>query len=316
MEKILIFGNGQIGNFYKSHFQSKKGYKVKISDADITKVREVKSSISKYKPTVVINTAAITNLEECERQKLKAFKVNVLGADNIATVCDKSNIYFIHFSSGCVFSSKNENDVKKENAKPSPVSYYSWTKVWSENLVLYNKSKKFKVLILRPRQPVSSQVSYKNMLVKFLTFTRFIDVPNTGTVLEDLMKWTEILIRKRYVGIVNASNDGWTTPFRIAKLLKKYLLKELPIIKISKEELNKLTPVRRIDTILDNSKLKSIVGKENVKSYKIRLVEIIKQLAQNFKKEDKRKIKIELLKTLEQSKQRTIVNDCWVNLLR
>ncbi len=314
MEKILIFGNGQFGNFYKKFFNSKK-IKSKISKANITKTNQISKAITSYKPTVVINTAAKTNLEWCEEHKLETFEVNSLGADNIANICDKKGIYFIHLSSGCIFLSKNKNDKKKEDDKPNPVSYYSWTKVWSEQLIQYNKSSNFKYLILRPRQPISAQVSYKNMLVKFLTFTRFIDVPNTGTVIEDLMEWTRMLIKKRYVGILNASNDGWTTPYKIANLLKKYVLPELPITKISKEELNKLTPVMRIDTILDNSKLKSVIGKKYVKPYEDRLVEITQELDGNIKKAPKKVIKEELDKTLKQSRKRTIVNKVWKNLL-
>jgi len=315
MKKILIFGNGQIGNFYKRYFDS-IDWDSKISDADITKIDEIEKSISEYKPDVSINTAAMTNLEWCEQNKLETFNVNVLGADNIARICDREGIYFIHYSSGCIFSSKDENDIKKEDDIPSPVSYYAWTKAWSESLIKYNKSENFKYLILRPRQPISSQVSYKNMLVKFLTFTRFIDVPNTGTVIEDMMEWTKILIEKEYVGTLNASNDGWTTPYKIGLLLKEYVLPELPVMKISKEELNKLTPVRRIDTILDNSKLKEVVGEENVKPYEERLVDIIRGLAENFKKGDKNMIKEELDKTLEQSKARTIVNEVWEKLVK
>lgn len=312
-EKILIFGNGQIGNFYLDFFKEKK-ISSKISLADITKINQIQKAIKSFRPTVVINTAAITSLEECEKNMLEAFNVNVLGARNVAQVCDENNIYFIHFSSGCIFSSKNEKDLKKENDIPDPVSYYSWTKVWSEQLVKYNRSKKFKYLILRPRQPISSQISPKNMLVKMLTFTRFIDVPNNGTIIEDLMQWTLELIEKRYVGTVNASNSGWSTPYRIAKMLKKYVLPDLPIIKISKEELNKLTPVKRIDTILDNTLLKTLV--KNVPDYNKRMEDIIKDLSKNIKNANKKQLKNILVETVKQSKQRTIVNNVWKELLK
>jgi hypothetical protein len=44
------------------------------------------------------------------------------------------------------------------------------------------------------------------MLVKFLTFTRFIDVPNTGTVIKDLMGWTDQIIQKQVTGTLNVAN--------------------------------------------------------------------------------------------------------------
>ncbi|MCK5460320.1 sugar nucleotide-binding protein, partial [Candidatus Parcubacteria bacterium] len=219
--KILIFGNGQIGNFYNSYF-SKQGIQSKITQADITDIEQVQKTIQKYNPTVVINTAAKTNLEWCGKNRLEAFSVNVLGADNIAQVCDDKKIYFIHFSSGCIFESKDENDEKSENSKPSPAAFYSWTKIWAEQLIQSNKSKNFRFLILRPRQPISSQVSHKNMLMKLLTFVNFVDTPNAGTVLEDLMDWTLKILKVKPIGILHAANQGWTTPYQIGLMLKKY----------------------------------------------------------------------------------------------
>lgn len=313
-DKILIFGNGQIGNLYLDYF-IKEGIDVKIAEeADIRKIEDIEEAVKEYSPTVVINTAAETNLEWCQNNRLEAFHVNVLGADNIAQLCDREKIYFIHFSSGCILESKDENDQKTEDSTPNPVSYYSWLKAWGEQLIKFQKSLDFKYLILRPRQPVSAQVNYKNMLVKFLTFTRFIDIPNNGTVLEDLMEWTKMLIEKRATGTLHVANEGWTTPYEISLMIKKHILPRLEPIKITKEELNKMTPNKRVDTVLNVDKLKSF-GAE-VRPYKERLKEIIVQLGENIKKMDKATLKKELETALSFTKQRTIPNDVWEDLLK
>lgn len=311
-DKILIFGNGQMGNLYKDYFDE-KGYEIKIAKGDITKYEDVESAIKDFNPTVVINSAAKTNLEWVSDNKLEAFNVNVLGADNIAKVCDANEIYFVHLSSGCIFESKDENDVKTEDSEPAPASYYAWTKVWSEQMIGFEKSENFKYLVMRPRQPISGEVNYKNMLVKFLTFTKFIETPNTGTVLEDLLDWTEELIEQRATGVVNVANEGWTTPLHIAELLKKHVLPDLPIEKISKEELDSFMPNKRVDTVLAVDRLKELV--KNVDTYEQRLEETIKKLADNIKSIDKEELKIQLDKTMAQSKARTKVNDVWSKLL-
>lgn len=311
-DRILIFGNGQIGNFYLNYFTA-HGLTAEISSSDITLPNQILQSINSFNPTVVINTAAITNLEECSNSPLQAFNVNVLGADNIAKICDQKHLYFIHFSSGCIFQSQNESDAKKETDPPSPAAFYSWTKVWSENLIQFNKSSGFKYLILRPRQPISSQISPKNMLIKMLTFTNFIDTPNTGTVIEDLMDWTLELINQRITGIIHVANEGWSTPYQIALLLKKHILPSLEVNKISKAELDKTTPNKRVDTILDVSRLKSL--SITVKPYQSRLEEIIIQLAKNIKSADRRLLKDVLSATAAQSAQRTTVNSHWSELI-
>lgn len=311
-EKILIFGNGQMANFYLKYFSS-NNIPAFISPADITDIVQVEKAVLEYQPTVVINAAGKTNLEWCVLNKLQAFNVNVLGANNVAQVCDEKNVYFVHLSSGCILASKDENDAKMETDTPAPVSYYSWTKVWAENLIPFRKSENFKCLILRPRQPVSAQVNYKNMLVKMLTFTQFIETPNNGTVIEDLMVWTDKLIEKRVTGVVHVANGGWTTPYEIGLLLKKYVLPKLPVNKMTKDELNSRTPERRVDTILNNDKLVSLVGE--VKPYRQRLEEVIIQLAKNIKDTDPELIRVQLEKTLAQTKTRATPNDVWQNLI-
>lgn len=303
--KVLIFGRGQIGQFYLEYF-SKIGWNASIADADITKPDEIAASINAFGPEVVINTAAKTNLEWCDKNRLEAFEVNVLGANHIANICDLNNIYFVHLSSGCIFSSVDGNDIKDEQSIPNPESYYSWTKVWSEDMVRFKRSSNFKYLILRPRQPVSARLNNKNMLVKMLTFNKFVDTPNSGTVIEDFMTWTEQLISMGATGIYHLANQNWTTPYQIALKIKKYILPDLEIEKISKDELNMLTPNSRVDTVLDISKL--LDSGIQVLDYDQRLEEIIQDLATNIKKTPKTTIKEILEETARVTRTRSTTN--------
>lgn len=312
-KKILIFGNGQIANFYLKHYQ-KSRVDSKISNADITKLRQVRNAIDEYKPDIVINTAAKTNLEWAGQNRLDTFNVNVLGAGYVAQACDETGVFLVHFSSGCIFSSIDGTDAKKESDEPNPSSYYGWTKAWSEQIVYFERSASFKCLTLRPRQPVSTQVNHKNMLVKMLTFSKFVDTANSGTVIEDLMVWTDQLIDKRATGVLHVANVGYTTPYKIGLMIKKYILPDLKPEKIDKAELDKMTPNTRVDTVLDVSKLQAMGVK--VKPYEQRLEEIVKQLGQNIQKMDKTKLREELEKTAEASRQRTVLNDVYPSLYK
>ena len=314
-DKILLFGNGQIGNFYLEHFNNKTKNTAVITSTDVTDVNAVKEIVEKEVPTVVINTASKTNLEWIKEHQLETFNSNVLGANNVAQVCSDNNIYHVFLSSGCIFESKDESDIKTEDSTPSPQAFYSWTKVWAEQIIPWHKMG-LNYLILRPRQPISSKVSDKNMLIKLLTFTRFVDTPNTGTVIEDLMYWTKDLIEKRVTGVVHVANEGWSTPYKIALLLKKHVLPELDVNMMTKKELDAITPVKRVDTILDVSKLKELIGEEKVQSYEDRLEDVVKTLADNFKKEDKEFIKKVMEKTHAHTKLRATPNDVWPLLFK
>jgi dTDP-4-dehydrorhamnose reductase len=311
-KKVLIFGNGQIGNFYLNYFTGKGTVASIAKDVDIRKLDEVTKAIDEFQPTVVINTAAMTNLEWCGEHRLEAFDVNVLGAATVAKACNTKSVYFIHFSSGCIFSSADGKDAKVEVDDPNPSSYYGWTKVWSEEMVEFERSENFKYLILRPRQPVSAQLSPKNMLVKMLTFSKFIDTANSGTVIEDLMDWTDQLIDKQVTGVLHVANTGWTTPYDIGLMIKEFILPDLEPEKISKAELDRMTPNTRVDTVLNVDKLKAL-GIE-VKPYRERLREIVKQLGDNIKATDKETIRQHLEETATASRQRTVLNNVYESL--
>lgn len=312
MEKrILIFGNGQIAHFYENFYQGKEA-ELRIASADVTKLDEVSAAIADFKPTVVINTAAKTNLEWCGNNRLEAFNVNVLGAGNIAKACDEAGVYLIHFSSGCIFSSVDGKDEKTEESTPNPSSYYGWTKVWSEEIVPFERSADFKYLILRPRQPVSAQVNHKNMLVKMLTFSKFVDTPNSGTVIEDLMEWTDQLIDKQITGVLHVANSGWTTPYTIGLMIKEYILPGLEPEKIEKAELDKMTPNTRVDTVLNIDRLESLGIA--VTPYEQRLRQVVQELGENIKKMDKTELREQLESTATASRQRTVLNDVYESL--
>ncbi len=310
--KILIFGNGQIANFYLDHYKNTDVEAKIAAGSDITDFEQVDEAVEEFAPDVVINTAAKTNLEWCGNNRLEAFNANVLGAGVIAKVCDQRKVYFVHYSSGCIFSSVDGKDAKTEESIPNPSSYYGWTKVWSEEMVTFERSADFKYLILRPRQPVSARVNSKNMLVKMLTFSKFVDTANSGTVIEDLMGWTDELIARDATGIYHVSNAGYTTPYQIGLMIKEFILPDLEPEKIAKAELDKMTPNTRVDTVLDVTKFEALGIK--VKPYEERLREIVKELGENIKATDKDTLRRELEKTAEASRQRTVLNKVYESL--
>jgi dTDP-4-dehydrorhamnose reductase len=252
-------GNGQFAEWYKEVIpQQGHEYKIAIG-VDIRKLEAVKSAISEYGPEAVINTAAKTNLDWCEQNRLECFDTNTLGADTVGQACQETNTYLLHISTGCIQKSTTATDAHKEDDPPTPTSFYSWSKYWADQL-LQNRTSRFglKVLILRPRQPVSARASKRNALVKMLTFSKFIDTPNSVTVLEDFIPLSIQLLEKQVTGLFNVSNPGVTSPLEMARLLKEYVKPEMSFVKIEKAELNSMTLAERIDSVLDCSKLTSL----------------------------------------------------------
>lgn len=274
---ILVLGKGQFAEWY-SQVLPTKGHAVTIADTvDIRKLADIQNAIAEHKPEVIINTAAKTNLDWCEQNRLECFDTNVLGADTVGQAAQEAGLYLVHISTGCIQASKTPAEAHKEDDPPTPTSFYSWSKYWADQMLLNRMNQHgLRLLILRPRQPVSGKASNRNTLVKMLTFNKFIDTPNSITIIEDFIDVTEKLISQGTTGLYNVANGGVTSPYKIAQLLKEYINPELQINLIEKAELNKMTLAERIDSVLDCSKLASVGI--TLKTAEERLREILPQL--------------------------------------
>ena len=113
-------------------------------DLDITNKEQLSRVFNKYKPEVVFNTAAMTNVDLCELEKDLCKKVNVNAVEYLADICFDLDAHLIHISTDFIFDGNdgpyNEDDVA------CPLSYYGQSKLDSENIL---KSHKCKWTILR-----------------------------------------------------------------------------------------------------------------------------------------------------------------------
>lgn len=302
--KVLIFGRGQLGTFYRDYFASKR-CAVDAPAGDIRDEAFVSGAVSASQPDLIVNAVAKTNIDWCEMNKLEAFHVNVLGADTIAKVAEERGIYLLHVSSGCVQESVTPDIIRTEDDAPHPLCYYSWTKVWAENLLSERAARgTLKALMLRPRQLLSSMVSPRNAFVKMLTYSKFIDTANSCTIVEDLMEVTWSLLEKDATGLYNVVNPGVTTPYRIAELLKAHVRPEMTFAKISKEELNRMTLAKRVDCVLSIGKLE----KEGITLRPIedRLLEVLAVLKANLASDE---AAAALRKTEEETREKLTLVD-------
>ena len=72
---------------------------------DVTKKEEVDSLFHKESPDVVINTAAMTNVDLCEEEKDACDLLNVQAVEYLANACATTNTHLIHISSDFIFDS-------------------------------------------------------------------------------------------------------------------------------------------------------------------------------------------------------------------
>ena len=164
---ILITGsNGLLGQKLVALIASNPNYKLivtskgnnrisKISNfiyeqLDITDKQQVEAILEKYQPDVVINTAAMTNVDACELNKEECWKQNVTAVQNFVDIITKHQTpntkhqtHFIHLSTDFIFD--GEAGPYTEEDQPNPVSYYGLSKYEAEKIIQNSQLKKWAI---------------------------------------------------------------------------------------------------------------------------------------------------------------------------
>jgi dTDP-4-dehydrorhamnose reductase len=136
-KKIIILGSsGQLGSYLKLHI-IKKNYKIislNSSNGDISNFKLIKTIFSNYRPKIIINCAAITNVDLCEKKKKLSYLTNTLSVKHLAQQCKIYGSLLIHFSTDYIFNSRKIISFK-ENDFAKPINYYGRSKLLSEKEV-------------------------------------------------------------------------------------------------------------------------------------------------------------------------------------
>ncbi|MFT6972217.1 MAG: dTDP-4-dehydrorhamnose reductase, partial [Roseivirga sp.] len=104
---------------------------------DITNESQVKSAIAQHKPDVVIHTAAMTNVDQCETEKEECWDLNVNAVQYIVDACEVNNTFLVHLSTDFIFD--GESGPYSEEAEANPISYYGESKLASEQIITQSK---------------------------------------------------------------------------------------------------------------------------------------------------------------------------------
>jgi len=140
------------------HNKPEFGEKIKFDLAEDTKLEVV----YKIRPEIIIHTAALTNVDECESNKELAYKINAEGTRRIAEIAKELGSFLIYVSTDYVFS--GDKGMYKEDDAPNPVDYYGYTKLLGE---------KYCECVARPcviygAKPASGKVNFALWLINKL----------------------------------------------------------------------------------------------------------------------------------------------------
>ncbi|WFD11390.1 dTDP-4-dehydrorhamnose reductase [Tepidibacter hydrothermalis] len=247
MKKILVTGSkGQLGidlvNILSDEYYVIGLDKEKL---DITNLDDVVNTVKTIKPDIIINSAAYTNVDGCEENIDLSYKINALGARNLAIASLETNSRLVHISTDFVFDGEKNNPYI-EFDKPNPLSIYGKSKLSGEEFIkeinpkhyilrtswLYGKNgNNFVKTMLR--------LSKENKILKVVN-----DQRGTPTHTKDLVDVINMIIKTDAYGTYHASNEGDCTWFEFTKKIFKLAnITDIEVLPITTEELNR--PAKR-----------------------------------------------------------------------
>ena len=263
--KILITGgSGLLGQaliaslkneeVYGTYYQhpSKQGNMMYL---DITSGKDVEVLIKKIEPNVVIHTAALTGVDDCEVHKQKAVQMNVEGTRNLVSSANQIEAKFVYLSTDYVFD--GEKGWYNENDLTSPVNIYGETKLAGEKIVERECSD---FLIARTSVIYGSpKENFVTWMLSQFSQRKQISIVNdqyvTPTYNYDLAKQLNALIKKDAQGIFHTAGGERISRYEFALKVANVFGFDADLIKpVSMNALNWIARRPR-DSSLDTSKI-------------------------------------------------------------
>ena len=250
MKTVLITGsNGQLGEACKLNLRSK--FNLILSDRkilnkptfiDITKKDSVKNAIDYHQPNVVLNLAAYTDVDGCEKSIETSENINLNGLKNI---CKYFNGHIIQISTDYVFDGMS--GPYHEEDRTNPLSVYGKHKLAAEEFLINNSSN---YTIIRTNVlygGLRSGASFLYWIVNSLSNSKKINIVNdqwnNPTSTYSLVKFISYIIENSIFGLYHYADKGIMNRYDFAILIAKSFDLDQQLIKpITSSELNQLAP--------------------------------------------------------------------------
>ncbi|KAG6471287.1 trifunctional UDP-glucose 4,6-dehydratase/UDP-4-keto-6-deoxy-D-glucose 3,5-epimerase/UDP-4-keto-L-rhamnose-reductase RHM1-like [Zingiber officinale] len=261
--KFLIYGKtGWIGGLL-GKLCEKQAIQYEYGRGRLEDRSQLILDIQNVKPTHVFNAAGVTgrpNVDWCESHKQETIRTNVVGTLTLANVCREHDLLLMNYATGCIFEYDAEHPEGsgigfREEDKPNFTgSFYSKTKAMVEELLKEYEN----VCTLRVRMPISSDLSNpRNFITKISRYNKVVNIPNSMTILDELLPISIEMAKRNCRGIWNFTNPGVVSHNEILEMYKSYIDPSFKWTNFTLEEQAKVIVAPRSNNELDATKLKN-----------------------------------------------------------
>ena len=273
--RILIFGaNGWIGGQFISILE-KNTISYVIGTSRVDNNEQIKRELEQEEPTHVISFIGRTHgtidskiystIDYLEQDgKLQEnIQDNLFAPITLAHACKERNIHFTYIGTGCIFKfddthpfGKEENGFTEDSLPNFFNSSYSVVKGFTDRMMkeLFNES----VLNLRIRMPISDKKHPRNFITKITTYEKICSIPNSMTVLPELLPIVLDMMKKQNVGTINLTNPGLISHNEILDLYKEIIDPSFTYQNFTQKEQRAILAADRSNNYLDTTTLETL----------------------------------------------------------
>lgn len=288
-EVYLLFGRtGWIGGKL-IELLTAQGKTFHLAESRTYDRESVIAEIERIHPTHILNAAGVTgrpNVDWCEDHRVETVRSNVLGSLTIADIAASRGIHHLLYATGCIFEYDAEHTIGgtpfTEEDKPNfHGSYYSHTKALTEDLLAIYPT----TCTLRVRMPISDDLSPRNFVTKIVKYDRVVNVPNSMTVLTDLLPISLIMAQRKLTGIYNFCNPGAISHNEVLDLYKKYVDPSYTYTNFTLEEQALILKAGRSNNTLDHTKLVAALPDVEIPEIHVSMERVMQRMRANLEAE-------------------------------
>ena len=258
--KILVTGaNGQLGREMARQGVDHELVLTDYDTLDITDSKAVASFMREIKPEAVVHCAAYTNVDGAEADFDGAFRVNVIGAQNVAAGCLETGAKMVYVSTDYVFNGQSEKPYREFDVT-NPQSVYGVTKLQGEQLVKEILGRHY---ILRTAWLYGDGNNFVRTMLRLAenndTLRVVHDQIGTPTSTVELAKAVFKLLASDAYGTYHGTCQGQCSWYEFACEIFRQASKEVKVIPVTTDEFPR--PAKRpAHSVLDNYMLRMTVG--------------------------------------------------------
>lgn len=263
MKTVIIGSNGQLGMDLMAAFAPDKPVGLTHADIAIEQLESVATVLSRLKPDVVINTAAYHKVDDCEKNPVRSFEVNSLGAMHLAKVCNDLGAALAHVSTDYVFDGTKQAPYV-ESDLPNPLNAYAVTKVAGEHFVRAYADRHYVIRTCGLYGHSPCRAKGRNFIDTMLKLSK--EKPELRVVNDEILTPTytfhlagqirELVSRPSY-GIFHATSTGQCSWYEFAVEIFKLAGVSIPVIPVSQKEFP--TAIKRPTySVLENKGLQGL----------------------------------------------------------